>query len=43
MKNITKYLEYIYIYIYIKSTKFKDWRSLYLGLSIMRESGVTDI
>ena len=42
MKNITKWLEYIYIYISIQQ-KFKDWRSIYLGLSILLRNGVTDI
>lgn len=36
MKNITKWLEYIYIYIYIIARKNKDWRSIYLGLSILQ-------
>lgn len=43
MKNITKWLEYIYIYIYINSTKIRDWRSIYLGLSILLRNGVRDI
>ncbi len=41
MKNITKWLEYIYIYI--NSTKIRDWRSIYLGLSILQRNGVRDI
>ena len=41
MKKIRKWLEYIYIYI--SSTKIKDWRSIYLGLSILQRNGVRDI
>ena len=43
MKNMKKWLEYIYIYIYTNSTKIRDWRSLYLGLSILQGNGVRDI
>ena len=43
MKKLRKWLEYIYIYIYISSTKIKDWRSIYLGLSILQRNGVRDI
>lgn len=39
MKKITKLLEYIYI----NATKIRDWRSIYLGLSILQRNGVRDI
>lgn len=39
-----KLLTDIYIYIYIQiQRKIKDWRSIYLGLSILLGNGVRDI